>query len=78
MDRAWIFVVLPGDGILPDRWSWTKCDDGVAVHDSTGAFSDFSSCVFDAALHGYTKGDTFQVIKERRMSRRVLVTTCVA
>lgn len=78
MDRTWIFVVLAGDGMLPARWAWTKCHDGVAVHDSSGTFCDFSSCVFDAALHGYAKGDSFQVIKERRVSRRVLVTTCAA
>jgi len=73
MNRKWNFIVT-SCGPRSVAWSWTRCCDGVAVQDSNGRFDDFVGCVFDAGLNGYIRGDAFEVIEDRRKSRRYLAT----
>ncbi len=78
MIRTWKFIVATGAAADSARWSWTRCHDGVAVMDSLQTYDEFAGCVLDAAVHGYVRGDAFEVIRDRRGSRRVVVTECAA
>jgi len=74
MDRKWKFIAAPRSRSPVTSWSWSRCRDGVAIQESRGRFDDFASCVFDASVNGYARGDAFEVIKDRRKSRRFLAT----